>query len=79
MNEAVGKHILITAGNYSGQSGMVAYVFYRHSTDGFCQQEYTQKESWEQVFWVVPDFDHCGGPKIIEIYNKEFIFIDDKE
>lgn len=73
-DQLVGKRILITRGNRSGFQADIAYVYYRHP-DGYCQMEPTKQEGYERIFMVVPVFDHCGSPQIVELKNGEFVFI----
>lgn len=65
------KEVLITKGKMSGFKGSLIYTFYRHPTEGYEQQKPPKDKGWAQSNWVVPHFDHCGTPKIVEKLNDE--------
>lgn len=73
--ELIGKRVLIVKGSRSGSTADVAYVFYRHKDEGFCQMEPKQDKDYEPIFWVVPCFDHCGRPKIEELHDGDFVVL----
>lgn len=67
------KRVLITKGPYSGIIGEHVYTFFRH-TDGYCRaDEPSTGDGWTSVHWIVPVFDHCGQPSIVEVFDGEFV------
>lgn len=68
----IGKKVLIVSGKHSGSVGTIGFVYWK-SSEGFCQAE--ERSNSEKRFLVIPAFDHCGSPVVIDLSETEIRYI----
>lgn len=70
----IGDSVLIKS---KGHFGKVAYIFWQAQFGAsFCQMEPPEGNNpfnFKPKYIVVPDFDHCGSPRPLELWEDEII------
>lgn len=70
---AVGESVFIKS---KATIGRVAYVFWKSEKHGFCQMDDPPVDhllEFKPKYIVIPNFDHCGEPQPIEVWEDDLV------